>query len=539
MRKPDNSNCNANFVSCGLKLLWPWCSGHSVRVATQGTTQPNSSIWDDLRSLALVLLLLLLLADGFHKPIHSTVPPNSPWLLSRTLITPLFPFILVVRSSSPLPPQITELDHPFALLGVLPSRLRFYSTSWLFQSLLGQFPRGWLAFSIPPPPLSLPSLLFLLLLLLLLHLHRHLLYPFLHCYTIVVLNYSSMDTDWCLRCGRHTVSCAQSTALLTYKQLDLFFSFLKFSQIEGNDVYCSKQCMVLDQSLAHSLPARTSYHRRASFDLPPIRTSPRTELTTSHLQKPLHHRRARPSDPTHNVTRFRDEELQDLHAGVYHHIVPSQYSSGKDYKSILRWAASVQPGLEEEEEYTPSPASSIPVDIDKLARPPFFPLTAQNLAPPCVTIDPRHIVFHDFPCSKPQRQQQQQRHDRRTAPSLIQSQDDASFLTPASESVNTPSVVPDASSTASSHVARPLLGRFVNKISSWISTPAQIPRPMIDATPHATEPSPGEDLVHSDETLRVHVPYQEKTSVVPIPKNYTRQKPHRLVSSPPYDYDIA
>lgn len=151
MRKPDNSNCNANFVSCGLKLLWPWCSGHSVRVATQGTTQPNSSIWDDLRSLALVLLLLLLLADGFHKPIHSTVPPNSPWLLSRTLITPLFPFTLVVRSSSPLPPQITELDHPFALLGVLPSRLRFYSTSWLFQSLLGQFPRGWLAFSIPPP----------------------------------------------------------------------------------------------------------------------------------------------------------------------------------------------------------------------------------------------------------------------------------------------------------------------------------------------------------------------------------------------------
>lgn len=282
-------------------------------------------------------------------------------------------------------------------------------------------------------------------------------------------------------------------------------------------MYCSKKCMALDQSLAHSLPARTSYHCHASFDLPVAAPSPRPASVTQSSQRlPPIHRRAHPSDPTQCVTRFRDEELQDLHAGAYH-VVPSQYL-GKDHDGILRWAASVHPGLEEEDDPIPSPSSSIPVDLDKLTRPPFFPLTAQNLAPPCVTIDPRHIsgsILHSFPCSQ---QQQQQQREPRTAPSLIPSQDDASFLTPVSESVNTPSVIPDASSTTSSHAAKPLLRRFVNKISSWMAYPVPVPLPNVDAGRKASvPPSPEERLVYSDETLR---PLPRKNiSVVSIPKS--------------------
>lgn len=299
-----------------------------------------------------------------------------------------------------------------------------------------------------------------------------------------------MDTDWCLRCGRHTN--------------------------EGNDVYCSKQCMALDQSLAHSLPARTSYHRHASFDLPTAATSPRPASVTQSSQRlPLIHRRAHPSDPTQCVARFRDEELQDLHAGAYH-VVPSQYL-GKDHEGILRWAASVHPGLEEDEDddLIPSPSSSIPVDLDKLIRPPFLPLTAQNLAPPYVTRHTSGYILHDFPYSQ---QQQQQHREPRTAPSLIPSQDDASFLTPASESVNTPSVIPDASSTTSSHAAKPLLRRFVNKISSWMAYPVPVPLPNVDAGRNTSvPPSPEERLVYSDQTLRT-LPRKD-ISAVSIPKS--------------------
>ncbi|GJJ11272.1 hypothetical protein Clacol_005504 [Clathrus columnatus] len=289
---------------------------------------------------------------------------------------------------------------------------------------------------------------------------------------------------------------------------------------EGSDVYCSKQCRALDQSLAQSLPTRAPYYRRSSFDLPVVIASARPTSTSQPSQK--QHRRAHFSDPTYNVTRFRDEELQDLHVGA---CVPSQYP-GKDREGILRWVASIEPGLQEEisSSFVFDPSSSVPSDLDRLTRP-LFPLTAQNLAPPCVTIEPRHTsVFHDFSRSQ---------HERRTAPSLIQSQDDASFLTPATESVNTPSV-PDASSTASSHAARPFLDRFVNKISSWISSPTRIPRPSNEA--HTTLSPEEEQLVHSDDTLRVHVPYQEKTSVVQIPQSLVRHKRPGLITSPSDDY---
>jgi len=277
--------------------------------------------------------------------------------------------------------------------------------------------------------------------------------------------------------------------------------------------------MVLDQSLAHSLPARTAY-RRASFDLPTLSSRPAPSNTPpSHR---LHHRRAHPSDPTYNAIRFRDDELLDLHSDAF---VPTQYT-GKGRQGILLWARSVHPGLEEDllSSSTLDPSTSIPADLDKLARPPFFPLTAQNLAPPCVTVNPRHLSL-DYPFSR-------SKVEQRTAPSLIQSQDDSSLLTPATESVNTPSV-PDASPASS--YPRPILGRFVSKISSWIS-PTRIP-----PEGRSSLPSQDEDLVHSDETLRVHISgYQEKSSAVQIPQSQIRH-PRRtsFVDSEVSDSDAA
>ncbi|KAF8582761.1 hypothetical protein K439DRAFT_129315 [Ramaria rubella] len=276
-----------------------------------------------------------------------------------------------------------------------------------------------------------------------------------------------MDTDWCLTCGRRTNG--------------------------DSEAYCSKACMTLDRNaVVQSLPIHIS-SRRACFDIPvvsPPRHTSRTSPQTCRVDF-----RACASDGLSrnsypNKARFRDDELQDPQLSF----ITTRWA-GKDREGILVWAQAVFPGLDEASASPTIESSSMP-DLDKLlTRSSPFPLTAQNLAPPCVTVAPRHVLLnhtsthtHSHP-------------EDRTTPSL--SQDDTSLLTPATDSVITPSV-PDVAPSKSR------MGGLLNKVCAWIAIPARAPRATPEGNP--TPPSDGDGLiVHSDETARcASIPHGDK-----------------------------
>ncbi|KIJ55388.1 hypothetical protein M422DRAFT_23985 [Sphaerobolus stellatus SS14] len=278
-----------------------------------------------------------------------------------------------------------------------------------------------------------------------------------------------MDTDWCLGCDRQTTTDGQA--------------------------YCSKTCMLVDQSsLARSYPFPS--YSRVNFDVPHPPAPRRSSTNQSHRRQ----QRSRASEPIYNVARFRDEELE-AHAEA---IVLHNWS-GKDREGILRWARAVQPGLEEEV----SPAPYMDVQTPAVAelqrvlyRSSPFPLTAQNLAPPCVTVESRHpILLSSLHAHL----------EDRTAAS--QSQDDASLLTPATESVAAPSIA---------EATKPLLGRIVHRMRSWMASPTQV-----RGSPECIPSPPSEDSAvghHSDETQRVQGFLYRKSSAVNMPSTPIRRR---------------
>lgn len=296
-----------------------------------------------------------------------------------------------------------------------------------------------------------------------------------------------MDTDWCLRCARQTVS---------WHSTHLADNILNVSFVQSNDTegYCSKTCMVLDRSsVVHPLPVHGT-SQRPKFDLPKIAPPQRTSYTRRHTR-----REARPctldsfsKGPAHNSARFRDEELIDSRPGVH---ATSRYT-GRDRDGILVWAHAVYPGIPGHEDECDSllTESSSMSDLDRfLARPTPFPLTAQNLAPPHVTVNsPRHALLNHTSTHYPPNLED------RTAPSL--SLDSTSLLTPATDSVITPSgpSKPDIVSSASPKV-NPRLGSLINKVCTWIVSPSRAPRASSEGNP--SPPSHGDCVaVHSDET---------------------------------------
>ena len=267
--------------------------------------------------------------------------------------------------------------------------------------------------------------------------------------------------------------------------------------MQCNDIqgYCSKTCMALDRSsVVHALPLHVKSHR-PNFDLPSVSLSRRTTHNRCHTRREA---QACTSDSyskgtAYNSARFRDEEL----TGLPPRPCATPRYTGRDREGILVWAHAILPGLpgHEEECFSPATETSSMSDFDRfLARPPPFPLTAQNLAPPCVTISPRHALLNHTSTHHPSNAED------RTAPSL--SLDDASLLTPATDSVITPSAPskPDIVSSPQPKT-NPRLGSLINKVCTWIVSPSRLPRAFIEGNP--SPPSHGDIVavaVHSDET---------------------------------------
>ncbi|KAF8518025.1 hypothetical protein BU17DRAFT_91457 [Hysterangium stoloniferum] len=202
----------------------------------------------------------------------------------------------------------------------------------------------------------------------------------------------------------------------------------------------------------------------------PAISLPNPSPTARHCQ-PLQLKKIYRSERFSTPAYFHDEELQDLEADAQ---LTTQHAH-TDREAILLWASAVSPGLDE---VPPSPTLSILMSTGLDERPCPFPLTAQNLAPPCVTVAPRHIslqtTFHS-------------RYED-CAPSL--SQDDGSVLTPATDSLIAPSI-PDASAPPTNA----LIHRVVSKVRSWVAFPSHV---------HKGKRNTDDPLVHSDQTVRVH-----------------------------------
>jgi len=285
-------------------------------------------------------------------------------------------------------------------------------------------------------------------------------------------------------------------------------------QTTDGQAYCSKTCQLIDQSsLARSYPIPS--YSRANFDLPVV-ASPRP--ASARQSRPRPSRRARTSEPIYNNARFADDEL-NLDSDP---IVLNRWS-GKDRAGIVRWARSVHPGLEEEVSSVPSMDHPTPAVVELqrvLARPSPFPLTTQNLAPPCVTVTPRHLLLTKSSLHA--------HLDDRTSAS--QTQDDASLLTPATESVVTPSI-PDTPLPAD----KPFLGRVVHRVYSWMGGSPPAPLPSSEGNISPAEDDSGLD--HSDDTVLVQTPPHHKFSAaVDMPDTPIRRRALRLES---YNLDSA
>ena len=278
-----------------------------------------------------------------------------------------------------------------------------------------------------------------------------------------------MDIDWCLTCGRQTVSLHTAPRVSDSRE-----TCFRFMQNEDNKAYCSKTCMTLDRNMVvQSLPVHMEPYRH-SFNVSD--TSPSRRTTPNRFQT-RRETRARTGDGSskrsrYTNARFNDDELREESRSST--VVASRWS-GRDHEGILVWAHSVLPGLDEE---CVSPILDAPSisDLDGFySRPPPFPLTTQNLAPPFVTIPSRHALLNHTSSHY-----LSHREDP-TAPST--SQDDTSLLSPATDSVITPSAPsrPDAAPSPSSRVPR--LGFLVNAVCSLIASPLRAPRVSSEGNP--------------------------------------------------------
>lgn len=271
-----------------------------------------------------------------------------------------------------------------------------------------------------------------------------------------------------------------------------------FIQNKDNEAYCSKTCMALDcSSVVKSLPIHVTAYR-PSFELPnvsPPRHTPRQRFqrrreARSHTVDSLS------KGTASNKARFHNEELEESRSSS---LVASSQWTGRDSRGILLWTHSVCPGLDEE---CASPIDTASMsDLDKfLLRPPPFPLTVQNLAPPFVTIPPRHALLNHTSSHYPSLPEDP------TAPST--SHDDTSLLTPATDSVITPSGLPQTEHMPSP--CPPRLSALINTVCSWIVGPSRVLR----ASPHGSPHSLSADncpAVHSNETASCYAsPYSDK-----------------------------
>jgi len=295
--------------------------------------------------------------------------------------------------------------------------------------------------------------------------------------------------------------------------------------------------MALDRSsVVHPLPLPLRSHR-PNLELPSVSHSRRTDHHKCYTRRetPAHTSYNNPKGTVQSNARFRDEELISSPPNL---CVASQWT-GRDRAGILVWAHSVLPGLPgHEEDHVSSTETSSMSDLDRFLsrRHLSFPLTTQNLAPPCVTTFPRHALLNHTSThhlSNP---------EDRTAPSLTL--DDASLLTPATDSVITPSgpynldIVPLPPPKTT-----PGLGSLINKVCTWIVSPSRVPRASAEGNP--SPPSRGDRVaVHSDETASCcYVSHYGDKSSAEAVLSLTSPTDTRLrvttLGEEPYDYDAA
>jgi hypothetical protein len=243
--------------------------------------------------------------------------------------------------------------------------------------------------------------------------------------------------------------------------------------------------MILDKHpILYSMPIHITLHR-PRFEVPSTPPARRPTLTSLDT-----HRQARAPTSNgvsgwaaYNTARFADEELQESQSSTF---VASRWT-GKDRQGILGWARGVWPGLEAD--CAPPAIEASSTDPDRrLTRPHPFPVTPPNVAPPCVTMVPRHALL----CHTSMHCRPHPVHP--TSPSPMQ--DDNPFLTPV-DSVITPSR-PRKTESPKSKLG---VGSLLSKVYSWIASPPRDLHTCPDVDP--TPPSAGDCVAaHPDDAPR-------------------------------------